>query len=111
MSSSLPFALQALWVGLAAIVAGLISALAGGGSLISFPALTAIRLPEVRANLNTTVALAPGYLGSTVAQRRERRDQQKLLWVLFRPAPPAAWWGGFCCCIAASGCSPSWCRS
>ena len=108
MSSSLPFALQALWVGLAAIVAGLINALAGGGSLISFPALTAIRLPEVMANLNNTVALAPGHLGATVAQRRERRVQQRRLLLLL----PAGAAGGLvevcCCCIAASGCSPSW---
>ncbi|MGB7563909.1 MAG: sulfite exporter TauE/SafE family protein, partial [Prochlorococcaceae cyanobacterium] len=60
MSSSLPFGLQALWVGLAAIAAGLINALAGGGSLISFPALTAIGLPAVMANVTNTVALAPG---------------------------------------------------
>lgn len=90
MSSHLPFALQALWVGLAAIAAGLINALAGGGSLISFPALTAIGLPAVMANVTNTVALAPGYLGATVAQRRELRGQGKRLWLLL----PAGAGGG-----------------
>ena len=64
MSSPLPFEIQATWAGLAAVAAGLINALAGGGSLLSFPALTAIGLPAVMANVTNTVALAPGYLGA-----------------------------------------------
>jgi uncharacterized membrane protein YfcA len=82
MSDPLPFAIQAIWVSLAAIAAGLINALAGGGSLISFPALTAIGLPALMANVTNTVALAPGYLGATVAQRRELRGQRKRWWLL-----------------------------
>ena len=49
--------------GLAALAAGVINALAGGGTLISFPALVALGIPEVTANITNTVALCPGYLG------------------------------------------------
>jgi len=42
---------------LAAIAAGLINALAGGGTLITFPVLMAVGLPAVSANVTNTVAL------------------------------------------------------
>ena len=55
----------------AAIGAGGVNALAGGGTLISFPVLTAIGVPSVSANATNTVALCPGYVGGTHALRRE----------------------------------------
>jgi uncharacterized membrane protein YfcA len=55
----------------AAIGAGLVNAIAGGGSLISFPVLTAIGVPTVHANATNTVSLCPGYIGGTHAQRRD----------------------------------------
>jgi hypothetical protein len=60
---------------LAGVAAGLVNALAGGGSLISFPALTALGLPPLIANLTNTVALTPGYLGAAWAQRRDWAGQ------------------------------------
>ncbi len=59
----------------AALAAGLVNAVAGGGSLISFPALVAIGVPSVIANVTNAVALIPGYLGATLAQRRELAGQ------------------------------------
>lgn len=53
----------------AAVGAGLVNAIAGGGTLISFPVLTAIGVPSVRANATNTVSLLPGYLGGVSAQR------------------------------------------
>ncbi len=53
----------------AAIGAGMVNAIAGGGTLISFPVLTAIGVPSVRANATNTVSLMPGYVGGVVAQR------------------------------------------
>jgi uncharacterized protein len=67
---------QLVFVGLAAMAAGFVNALAGGGTLISFPALTAIGLPAVAANVTNTVALVPGYLGATLAQMKELRTMQ-----------------------------------
>jgi len=57
--------------GLAGIGAGAVNAMAGGGTLISFPVMTAFGVPTVQANATNTVALCPGYVGGTYAQRRE----------------------------------------
>jgi hypothetical protein len=59
----------------AAFLAGIANAIAGGGSLLSFPALVAAGLPAVAASVTNTVALCPGYLGATVAQRAQLRGQ------------------------------------
>ena len=55
----------------AAMGAGMVNAIAGGGTLISFPVLTAIGVPSVRANATNTVSLLPGYLGGVAAQRED----------------------------------------
>ncbi len=67
-------------VGLAALAAGFVNALAGGGTLFSFPMLTAIGVPAVSANVTNTVALCPGYLGATLAQAADLRGQARRLW-------------------------------
>lgn len=71
-----------LLIGLAALAAGAVNALAGGGTLISFPMLTAVGIPAVAANVTNTVALCPGYLGATLAQWNDLRDQKERLWLL-----------------------------
>ncbi len=58
-----------LLAALAATGAGAVNAIAGGGTLISFPALVALGVPKVQANVTNTVALCPGYYGGAVAQR------------------------------------------
>jgi uncharacterized membrane protein YfcA len=75
---------------LAAVAAGAVNALAGGGTLITFPTLTAMGIPAVTANVTNTVALSPGYLGATLAQRAEILAQRRRLWFLL----PAAVLGG-----------------
>jgi len=55
---------------------------AGGGTLITFPVLTALGVPPVAANVTNTVALCPGFLGATVAQRRDLRGQGDRLGIL-----------------------------
>jgi uncharacterized protein len=72
-------------VGLAAIAAGAVNALAGGGTLITFPMLTAVGIPAVAANVTNTVALCPGYLGATLAQSKDLRGQKWRL-ILALPA-------------------------
>jgi uncharacterized membrane protein YfcA len=79
-----------IFAALAAVAAGLINALAGGGTLITFPVLMAIGLPAVSANVTNTVALCPGYLGGTLAQSKDLKDQKKRLWILI----PAGALGG-----------------
>jgi uncharacterized membrane protein YfcA len=60
---------------LAALAAGFVNALSGGGTLFSFPALTALGLPPVAANITNTIALCPGYVGGVLAQRADLRGQ------------------------------------
>ena len=59
----------------AGLLAGAVNAVAGGGSLISFPALLAVGYPSVAANVTNNVALLPGYVGGTLAYRDELEGQ------------------------------------
>jgi hypothetical protein len=82
--------LDLVFVGLAALAAGAVNALAGGGTLITFPMLTAVGVPAVAANVTNTVALCPGYIGGTLAQINDLRGQIKRLWIVL----PAGVTGG-----------------
>ena len=62
-------------LGVAGLLAGAVNAVAGGGSLISFPALLAVGYPSVQANVTNTVALFPGYAGSVAGGTEELRGQ------------------------------------
>lgn len=74
------------FLAIAAVAAGLINALAGGGSLITFPTLMAVGIPPVMANVTNTVALCPGYLGATLAQKKDLHGQQKRIQLLLPSA-------------------------
>lgn len=68
---------------IAAALAGAVNAIAGGGTLISFPVLTALGIPAVTANITNTVALSPGYLGATYAQLNDLKGQtSRLYWFI-----------------------------
>jgi len=69
---------------LAAIGAGFVNALAGGGTLITFPTLIALGVPAVAANITNTVALCPGFFGATLAQKNDLRGQRGRM-ALFLP--------------------------
>lgn len=64
-----------LLIFLAALAAGFINAIAGGGTLLTFPVLLAIGIPPVAANVTNTVALVPGTIGGMWAQRGDFRSQ------------------------------------
>ena len=66
----------------AALCGGFVNAVAGGGTLITFPILTFLGIPAVNANITNTVALCPGYFGGTWAQRKDLQGQKKRLWWL-----------------------------
>ncbi|MFZ5904543.1 MAG: sulfite exporter TauE/SafE family protein [Chloroflexota bacterium] len=74
--------LDFLLAGLAALAAGAVNALAGGGTLITFPMLTFLGVPAVAANVTNTVALCPGYFGGIMAQLDDLRGQKSRLWML-----------------------------
>jgi uncharacterized membrane protein YfcA len=55
----------------AAFAAGVVNAIAGGGSFISFPALLFVGISPIVANATNTAAVWPGTVASTVAYRDE----------------------------------------
>jgi hypothetical protein len=69
-------------IGFAALTGGAVNALAGGGTLITFPMLTAVGIPAVSANVTNTVALCPGYLGGTFAQAKDLKGNPRRLWIM-----------------------------
>ncbi|XXX79935.1 sulfite exporter TauE/SafE family protein [Sorangium sp. So ce134] len=69
-----------------AAVAGVINAVAGGGTLVSFPAAIAAGLAPLPANATNAVALTPASLASAWAYRRELARDYRVLGVLFLPS-------------------------
>ena len=64
-----------LWLVTASLIAGVMNAMAGGGSFISFPAMLGMGVPPVQANATNTVALWPGQLTALTTLRGDvRRD-------------------------------------
>ncbi|MFZ0463435.1 MAG: sulfite exporter TauE/SafE family protein [Candidatus Acidiferrales bacterium] len=60
----------------AALAAGALNSVAGGGSFISFPSLLFARIAPISANATNTMALWPGTIASTVAYRDALRNPQ-----------------------------------
>lgn len=81
---------QYLWPAAAAVGAGFVNAIAGGGTLLTFPVLLAVGIPPVAANITNSVALCPGFVGGVLAQAHDLHGQrQRLLWLV-----PAGLLGG-----------------
>ncbi len=74
--------IEMLGLALAAFIGGGINAVAGGGSLITFPALLAVGYPAKVANVTNTVALWPGYIGGSLGYRALLFPQQRTILVL-----------------------------
>src|SRR5262249_35136766 len=69
----------AIFLFLAAGIAGALNAVAGGGTFISFPALMATGVPAVQANATNTIALWPGLAASTGAYLKRLSIPTRLL--------------------------------
>lgn len=70
----------------AALAAGTINSVAGGGTLISFPALVAFGQPEIASNATNTAALWPGSVSSALGYRKDTPVQRGLLILLAIPS-------------------------
>lgn len=68
-----------VWLIVAAFLAGVLNAVAGGGSFLSFPALLGTGILPVRANATNTVALWPGQVTSIAAYREDIRKNARLV--------------------------------
>jgi uncharacterized membrane protein YfcA len=73
---------------LAAVLGGAVNAIAGGGTLLTFPALVGLGVPALVANATSTVALWPGALGSMWGYREELGGARA--WVLRLTLPSVA---------------------
>ena len=78
--------LEAAGLVVAAFLAGAINAVAGGGSLVSFPAIIAAGYDAKAANVTNTVALWPGYAAGSYGYRDELRVQRRRVVVLSIPS-------------------------
>jgi hypothetical protein len=74
------------WLVVAGLVAGAVNAVAGGGSLVSFPALMAAGIPPLAANGTNTVALVPGAVASAWEYRAHLGDDPRLSRWLVAPS-------------------------
>jgi uncharacterized membrane protein YfcA len=78
--------LQAATVIASAFIAGAINSVAGGGTLVSFPALLGIGLTGQQANVTSTLALWPGSIGGFVGHRKDLAGTRKFA---LRLVPPS----------------------
>lgn len=67
-----------IWLTVAAFLAGLLNAVAGGGSFLLFPAMLSMKMLPIQANATNTVALWPGQLTSVAAYRDDIRKNKRL---------------------------------
>jgi uncharacterized membrane protein YfcA len=82
---------QLIWLSFSALAAGAINSVAGGGTLLTFPALLAVLAPYgieagVLANATSTVALVPGSLAGAWGYRREMQAARRWALVLLGPS-------------------------
>lgn len=85
---------QELLLALAGLGAGFVNGAAGGGTLISFPALLAVGYPALTANVTSTVGIWSGYLGGSAGFRKEVNDQRGQLRALGATVATGAVAGG-----------------
>jgi uncharacterized membrane protein YfcA len=78
--------LHTIVIVLAAFAAGAINSIAGGGTLLSFPALVWIGVNPVMANATNTFALWPGSFAAMIGFRRELANVRRWLLLLTIPA-------------------------
>ena len=76
--------MESLWIsnylliGIAAFFAGMLNALAGGGTFLTLPSLIFIGVPPVAANATSASALLPGYLGAAFGYKDIFKEINKM---------------------------------
>jgi uncharacterized protein len=70
---------QPVFLFFAALIAGALNSVAGGGSFVSFPALLFSGIAPIAANVTSTVALWPGGMASTLAYRKQFTPEARRL--------------------------------
>ena len=67
-----------LWLAVAAFLAGILNAVAGGGSFLSFPAMLSMRMLPIQANATNSVAIWPGQLTSIAGYNHDIRRNPRM---------------------------------
>lgn len=80
--------LRLVAVSVAAALGSMVNSVAGGGTLLTFPALVALGVPPLIANATSTVALWPGAVSSMVGYRGRLQGLQR--WALVFAMPSLA---------------------
>ena len=83
----------------AGLAAGTVNAIAGGGSLITFPALIATGLSPVAANVTNSVSVFPGYAASVYGSRSDLKDLARERAGLVRLMPTSVVAAGLGCAL------------
>src|SRR4051812_45119248 len=77
---------HALLLVVAAFGAGAVNAVAGGGTLLTYPSLLAAGISPIHANATSTVALVPGALSAFWGYRGAAASDRRVLWALLVPS-------------------------
>lgn len=88
-------ALSVVEIAAVGLIGSAINALAGGGTLLSFPVLLAMGYPALVANVSNTIGLLPGYAGGSLSYRRELAGQGRRVIVLGAAGAVGALVGAF----------------
>jgi uncharacterized membrane protein YfcA len=67
-----------LWLAVASFLAGILNAVAGGGSFLTFPAMLGMKMLPIQANATNTVAVWPGQLTAVAAYRNDIRANLRM---------------------------------
>ena len=78
---------------IAGLLAGALNAVAGGGTMFTFPALMMTGVPAVAANATSKVGLCPGAFASLFAYRNELKEYAYLLPLLLPISVAGGWLG------------------
>lgn len=88
-------AVEILGLAASAAAAGLINAIAGGGTLVTFPTLIFFGTAEKIANATSTFALVVGTFSGVFGYRRQLVAVRSWLWRLIPPSLLGGWVGGW----------------
>jgi uncharacterized protein len=64
----------------ASLAAGMVNAVAGGGTLLTFPAIMAVGISALAANATNALTVSPGFIGAVFAQRKDLALYRHQLW-------------------------------
>ena len=81
----MPDLIRLIAIALVAALGSMVNAIAGGGTLLTFPALIGLGIPPIVANATSTVALWPGALGSMLGYRHRMAGLRQ--WALVFAVP------------------------